>query len=138
MVALKTSPADAKSQNHCLYLIFHGVLYGSAFEYASSELCLVEVGLGRPYACVHLSKFLWEELEFAAMWKPHNPTWEALSRKDKGIRGALGHHLSSSEKEEAQGFMESGRVVSLLVGIWGCFWAPPLGLFTPQKRLGTL
>ena len=87
MVNLKTSPADAKSWNHCPYLIFHGVLYGSAFEYAGSELCLVEVGPGRPYACVHLSKFLWEELEFAAMWKPHNPTWKVEGRRWRGIKG---------------------------------------------------
>ena len=70
------------------------MLYGSAFEYAGSKLCLVEVGPGRFYAqlSTQVKIVVWEELEFAAMWKPNNPTWEALSKKNKGIRGALGPH----------------------------------------------
>ena len=64
MVALEASPADAKSWNHCPYLIFHGGLYGSTFEYAGSELCLVEIGPGRPYAFVYTCQgFCGEKLE---------------------------------------------------------------------------
>ena len=47
------------------------------------------------------------------------------------------HKSSGKEKGAwAPWLWRARRVVSLLVGNWGCFWAPPLGLFTPQKAPG--